>query len=140
MSADFLDSNIFVYLFEEKDQRKYDIARDIVFRALKTGECIISFQVVQETLNVITRKLPAAATVEQAETFMNGTLVPLWKVSPNQELYRGALSITLRYRYGFYDSLIIAAALEANCKTLYSEDLQHGQKIEQLTIKNPFVG
>jgi predicted nucleic acid-binding protein len=43
-----------------------------------------------------------------------------------------------RYRFSFYDSLIIAAALEAGCNTLYSEDLQHNQKVEWLTIINPF--
>ena len=52
-------------------------------------------------------------------------------------LERG-LRIRSRYRYSFYDSLIIAAALKAGCRDLYSEDLQDGQRIEQLTIKNPF--
>jgi len=49
------------------------------------------------------------------------------------------LDIKGRYRFSFYDSLIIAAALEANCQTLYSEDMQHGQIIETLTIQNPFL-
>jgi len=44
----------------------------------------------------------------------------------------------LRYRFSFYDSLIVAAALDAGCKTLYSEDLQQGQRIDGLTIQNPF--
>ena len=43
-----------------------------------------------------------------------------------------------RYGFGFYDSLIVAAALDAGCKTLYSEDLQHGQRVEGVTIINPF--
>ena len=44
----------------------------------------------------------------------------------------------MRYGYSFYDSLIVAAAIESGCKTLYSEDLQHGQQIGDLTIRNPF--
>ena len=53
-------------------------------------------------------------------------------------LYRHAIDIRFRYGYRFYDSMIIAAALELNCRILYTEDLQHGQKIGQLTIENPF--
>ncbi|ABA57949.1 PIN domain-containing protein [Nitrosococcus oceani] len=139
MSASFLDTNVLVYLFDEENQRKSDIAQERVSQALRTGESIISFQVVQETLNVITKKLLVPVTPEQADTFLTGTLVPLWKVNPSRELYRRGLNIQSRYQYSFYDSLIIAAALEAGCKTLYSEDLQQGQRIEQLTIKNPFM-
>jgi predicted nucleic acid-binding protein len=54
-------------------------------------------------------------------------------------LYQRALDIQARYHYGFCDALIIAAALEAGCSRLYSEDLQHGQRIERLTIENPFL-
>jgi predicted nucleic acid-binding protein len=54
-------------------------------------------------------------------------------------LYQRALDIQARYHYGFYDALIIAAALDAGCTRLYSEDLQHGQRIERLTIENPFL-
>ena len=43
-----------------------------------------------------------------------------------------------RFGFSFYDSLIVAAALEAGCTRLYSEDLQHGQRIQNLTIENPF--
>ena len=67
-------------------------------------------------------------------------LLPLWSVAPSAELYRRGLEIQSRYQYGFYDALIIAAALEASCTRLLSEDLQHGQKIENLTIENPFLG
>jgi predicted nucleic acid-binding protein len=139
MSVNFFDTNVLIYLFDEEDQRKSDIARDQVSRALRTGESIISFQVVQETLNVITKKLLVPATPEQANTFLSRTLIPLWKVNPNREFYRRGLSIQSRYQYSFYDSLIIAAALEAGCKILYSEDMQHGQQVELLTIKNPFL-
>jgi predicted nucleic acid-binding protein len=58
---------------------------------------------------------------------------------PSTALYIRAVEVRTRYRYSFYDSLIIAAALEAGCTRLYSEDLQHGQRIERLTIVNPFA-
>jgi len=53
-------------------------------------------------------------------------------------LYQRALELAQRWQYGFYDSLIIASALAAECDVLYSEDLQHGQQIQSLTIVNPF--
>ena len=54
------------------------------------------------------------------------------------ELYNRGIAIQARYRFSFYDSLIVAAAVEAGCSTIYSEDLQHGQRIEQLTLIDPF--
>lgn len=53
-------------------------------------------------------------------------------------LYQRALDVQSRWRFGFYDSLIVASALSANCTRLLTEDLQHGQRIEQLTVENPF--
>jgi predicted nucleic acid-binding protein len=58
---------------------------------------------------------------------------------PSQSLYVKSIDIQERYKFSFYESLIITAALEAGCSTLYSEDLQHGQRIETLTINNPFI-
>lgn len=57
---------------------------------------------------------------------------------PTVDLYTRALDLHKRYRYSFYDSLILAAALEAGCVRLYSEDFQDGQQIEGLTLENPF--
>ena len=139
MSVNFLDSNVLIYLFDETNPRKRSIAQNQVNAALGKGEAIISFQVVQETLNVITKKLPVVATAEQAGRFLTSILVPLWKINPSRELYHQGLTIQSRYQYGFYDSLVIASALEAGCGTLYSEDLQHGQTIGQLSINNPFL-
>jgi predicted nucleic acid-binding protein len=130
MSGEFIDSKVFLYLFDETDPRKRETAEGLVYAALETGTAAISFQVIQETLNVITRKLETPATPEDARRFMDQVLVPLWRIMPSQGLYHRALDIQARYRYGFYDALIIAAALDAGCSRLYSEDLQHGQHIE----------
>jgi predicted nucleic acid-binding protein len=55
------------------------------------------------------------------------------------ETHEAALRIAARYGYQIYNSLILAAALEAGCTVLYSEDMQDGQKIDSLTIRNPFL-
>jgi predicted nucleic acid-binding protein len=138
MSGSFIDTNVFVYLLDDRDEGKSSVARELVRSALEGGDAAISFQVVQEALNVLTQKLPARVSTRDAELFLERFLVPLWKVMPSEALYRQALAIQERHRYGFYDALIIAAALAAGCTRLYSEDLHDGQRVERLTIVNPF--
>lgn len=138
MNGEFIDTNVFIYLFDETNDRKRNIADRIVKTALETRTARISHQVVQETLNVVTRKLPSPMTAENAQRFLVQVLAPLWQIMPNIALYRRGLDVQARYGFSFYDSLIIAAALESGCTRLYSEDLQHGQQIEGLTIENPF--
>lgn len=137
MSAElFIDSNVLIYLFDDTDTRKSQRAEDIVRRSLETGRGCISYQVVQETINVVTRKLNA--TREDAREFLDGVLAPLWRVNPTRSLYRRGLDLRQRYGFSFYDSLIVAAGLEAGCRTLFTEDLQHGQRVEGLTVVDPF--
>lgn len=139
MSGDFIDTNIFIYLFDETDESKRNIADRIIKTALDTGSAQISYQVVQETLNIVTRKLPAPMTADNAQRFLMQVLRPLWQVMPSVALYERGLDIQGCYGFSFYDSMIIAAALESGCNRLLSEDLQHGQQIEGLRVENPFL-
>lgn len=132
----FLDTNVFVYLFDETDRSKRERAERLVHWALKHETGCISFQVVQETLNVMTRKLKVPP--DTARQLLNRILMPLCRVFPTQALYQSTLDLQTRYRLSFYDSLIVAAAIEAGCRTLYTEDLQHGQQISGVIITNPF--
>ena len=134
----FLDSNVFIYLFDTTDERKRGIARGLVDAALGNDSACISHQVVQETLNVLTRKLPKPLAPDMAQRFMQHSLLPLWRVMPSAALYAKGLELQARWQISFYDALIVAAALEAGCKRLLSEDLQHEQRIEGLRIENPF--
>jgi len=140
MSVDFIDSNVLLYLFDETDARKRRIAERLIRQALEAGSALISFQVVQETLSVLVGKLRRPATQDDARRFLDKVLAPMWRVMPSTTLYQRALDLRSRYRFSFYDSLIVAAALEADCARLLSEDLQNGQRVERLVIKNPFVG
>lgn len=132
---DFLDTNIFIYLFDKTAPRKRHVADGLVHRALADGSGCISYQVVQETMNVLGK---LGATPDQMRQLMDDVLFPLWRVNPNRTLYRRALNVRARYGFSMYDSLILAAALDAGCRTLYSEDLQHGQRIEGMTVVDPF--
>ena len=139
MSADvFIDTNVFIYHLDATDKRKQAIAERIVREGLISGTACISFQVVQECLNTVLRKARLALEPEQARMYLDSVLVPLLQVSSSPALYHRALDIQTRYRFSFYDSLIVAAALAAGCSNLMSEDLHHGQRIEGLTIVDPF--
>jgi predicted nucleic acid-binding protein len=141
MSAStFIDTNVFVYHLDASDPPKHAVAGDIVREALRTQDGCISYQVVQECLNVVSSKANVPLTPEQAQAYLDAVLAPLMKVGASTELFHRALGIRARWRYGFYDSLVIAAALAAGCTQLLSEDLQHGQQIESLTIVDPFRG
>jgi predicted nucleic acid-binding protein len=135
--VDFIDSNVLVYLFDRGDDRRRGIAQNLVAQAHLDG-AVISFQVVQETLNVLTRKFKPPMTREDAQAALDDVLVPLWRVQPSPALHARALEVQLGQGFAFYDSLIVAAALEAGCKRLWTEDLQHGQRIGALRIENPF--
>ena len=139
MSGEFIDTNVFIYLFDETDEHKRTVAEQLIRKALETRSACISHQVVQETLNVVTRKLPSPMSAENARRFLEQILTPLWRIMPSLALYRRGLDLQSRYGFSFYDALIVAAALESGCTRLYTEDLQHGQKIDGLVIENPFI-
>lgn len=129
---------MFIYQLEAQDERKFATAEHIIRRGVDTGNACISFQVVQECLNTVLRKAEIPLSTDDTRAYLEDVLSPLFQVPASIRLYERALDIQARYRYSFYDSLIIAAALEAGCTRLYSEDLHNGQQIEGLTIENPF--
>lgn len=135
----FLDTNLFVYQIESVDQRKALIADRIIGEAVSSGNACVSFQVVQECLNTFTRKAEIRLGPDQMREYLDAVLAPLLRVESSIDLYKKAIEIQARYGYSFYDALIIAAALNAGCTRLFTEDMQHGQRIEGMTIENPFL-
>lgn len=135
----FLDSNVFIYMLDNKDARKRALAAGIVRDAADHATGVISTQVVQETLNVLTRKLAPAVTPLDTRRFLDGILGPLWRLAPSMGTFHRALDVQGRWSLHFYDALIVAAALEAGCDTLYTEDLSHGQRFGDLAVVNPFL-
>ena len=140
MSAEkfFLDTNIIAYTFDHSAPEKQKIAQQLLEQCL-AGEGGISYQVIQEFTNIALRKFSPAMSVEQAQRYLQDVLNPICEFYPNEAFYARGLSIQERWRFSWYDSLIITAALEMGCTILYSEDLQHKQKIESLEVVNPFL-
>lgn len=135
----FLDTNLFVYSFDDASPPKQQTAQKLIDVALNTRFGCISTQVVQEFLNVATRKFTKPLSIEDSQHYLTTVLEPLCEVFTSIELYHKTLELAERWRYSLYDSLIIAAALQAECEILYSEDMQDGQVIQDLKIVNPFV-
>ena len=134
----FLDTNILVYTFDQTAPAKQTKAQALLEQALMGNGCI-SFQVIQEFLNLALRKFNPPMSEAQAQRYLINVLEPLCTVYPDIALYQQALDVRQRWHFSFYDSVIIAAALTAGCSILYSEDLQHQQQIDTLTILNPFL-
>ena len=77
---DFIDSNVFIYMFDETDAHKRQLAENLVRRSLEDSIACISYQVVQETMNIVIGKL--GATPETARLFLEDVLTPLWGFVP----------------------------------------------------------
>jgi len=141
MSEDkfFLDTNIFVYSFDPHEPRKAQIAEGLVTRSLTTGFGVISYQVVQEFVNVALRKFADAFAPAEMERYFFRVLSPLMTISSSAPLFLQALHLQAVSKLFWYDALIVAAALQGECKVLYSEDFQHGQRFGDLLVQNPFL-
>jgi predicted nucleic acid-binding protein len=134
----FLDTNILVYSFDDKHILKQKCAMQLIEHSLETNRGVISFQVVQEFLNVCSKKFLTPMSAQEQKVFLQKILIPLCEIYPDNTLYEMAIDLYERYHFSFYDALIVAGALEARCKILYTEDLQHGQNILDLKIIDPF--
>ena len=135
----FLDTNVLLYQLDITDVRKQAIANDLVRLAISEGNGCISYQVVQECLNVLTRKASVVLDAVSAQRYLDVVLAPLISVPASVNLFHEGLSLQQRYRFSFYDSMIIAAAQASGSATLYSEDMQHGQMVGSLRVINPFL-
>ncbi len=136
-SRAFIDTNVLVYVYDERDSRKQIIARDLVDNLIIQSQAVISLQVVQEFCNVVINKIKH---FDQAglRQVLNDVLGPLVQHTASVDFIDRAVERQAKHSLSFYDALIIQAAIDLNCTTLYSEDLQSGQKFGTLTITNPF--
>ncbi len=129
----FFDTNVFVYVVGQKDKRTAKA------EALVANGGMISVQVLNELASVSHRKL-GMSWEEIGEALAAIRVLCPTPISVTTETQGSGLRIASKYGFSFHDALIAAAALEADCTTLYSEDFQDGQVIEgRLTVRNPFV-
>ncbi|HVO80017.1 MAG TPA: PIN domain-containing protein [Terriglobales bacterium] len=132
LARDFLDTNVLIYAVAKNDPRAAKA------EALLTSGGMVSVQSLNELASVARRKLGMAWKEIRELVDLICVLCPE-PLPISLGTHQAALAIAEKYGYNIYDALIASAALEAGCRTLYSEDLQDGQVINrQLTIRNPF--
>jgi len=132
----FFDTNVLVYRQDPSDNRRQQIAKDLIEAAILQGTFVISTQVLQEFYNTMLRRKFMAAAAAQS-------LCELWAehdvVNATPSLLFQAFALQQRYQTSLWDALIVQAALDGGCTTLYSEDLQHGMRFGTLEVVNPFA-
>jgi predicted nucleic acid-binding protein len=133
----FVDTNVFVYWLDSSEAGKRNVA-DAWLRTLwreQSGRT--SMQVLNELYVTLTRKLKHRIATEDAWDTVQ-TLVTWEPQTTNRELLMRAREIEMRFRIGWWDSLIVAAAQLQECHVLLSEDLQHGMRFGNTIVQNPF--
>ncbi len=137
MRRTFFDTNVLVYLFDDRDPEKKIRAQQVFAEESERGLVVLSTQVLQEFYWAVTRKLAYPLSGEVAEERVRDFCeLPLVRVDAPMIL--AAITRSRSQRFAFWDALIVEAALRAGAKSLLTEDLQHGQRIGDLTVENPF--
>lgn len=133
MPGSFFDTNILIHL-ASGEAAKADRAEAIV-----ASGGAISVQVFNELTNVARRKMQMSC--DETRAYL-ATIRELLTVHPlTVEIHQTGLDLAERYGLATYDAMIAASALQADCDTLWSEDMQHGMKLgEGLRVMNPFRG
>ena len=133
----FVDTNVFIYAYSDDDMIKHKKAENLLRKDLAESSITISVQILSEFYSVMAKsKLPHSEIAYYVKEIAKQTYVK----SITIETIELCLRIKEKYHFSWWDSLVLSTALESNCSILYSEDLQHGQIIENsLKIMNPFV-
>ncbi len=134
----FLDTNIIVYAYDSSARSKHETAKKIMKELWGSGQGIISTQVLQEFYVSVTKKIPKPLDMEIATHIIKDLMY--WDVVVNDgEAILEAIEIQARHRFSFWDSLVIQAAVKGGAEVLFSENLNSGQIVSSVEIKNPFL-
>ena len=134
----FVDTNILIYSLDANDEVKHRSAENVLVQLWTSGLGVLSSQVLQEFYNVATCKLRPALTPPQARQVIND--YSDWcLVDTDPLLIISASRLSEQHSINFWDALIVEAALRAGADELVTEDLQHGRRFGELTLRNPFL-
>jgi predicted nucleic acid-binding protein len=138
VSRSFFDTNVLLYMYDDNEPRKKELALRTFERAIETNLAVLSTQVLQEFYVNVTRKLATPLAPERAAARVRD-LARLPLVRVDEAMILSAIERHRRMSFSFWDALILEAALKGGADLLLSEDLQHGQNIEGLRVENPFL-
>ncbi len=132
----FFDTNVLVYCVDPSDTRKQKLALEVVASSSKAGIGILSTQVLIELYNTLVRKQKLPTETAQRVILAYSD----WHcINSDAGLVHDAITLSTRYKKSIWDAMVICAALRSGAQTLLSEDMQHGQRFDGLTIVNPFL-
>jgi predicted nucleic acid-binding protein len=134
----FLDSNILVYAYDAHEPKKRITAQSLLKEGIRQESAVISTQVTGEFFTIVTRKIPAPLSTDEAWEIVKilGTL-PVLQV--DLAMVHRAIETHKQYQISYWDSLILAAAERAGCDRVMTEDLQHGGRYHGILAVDPFA-
>jgi predicted nucleic acid-binding protein len=132
----FFDTNVLVYVFDRAEPRKQALAQALVTEHIGARDMVLSTQVLQELYVTLTRKkrLGAVDALEVITTFAQERIVPA-----SADMVLRGFALSQERQLSPWDGLILQAALDSGCRTLFSEDFQSGARFGELTVANPFA-
>ena len=138
MTLQFIDTNVLLYAYDTTAGARHDAASELVARLASSGEAAISVQVMQEfyvnAVSKIARRLTPEQAVQRLEAFAR------WCVySPLPDDVMAAVRLAGQHQLSFWDAMIVLGAVRLKCAVLWTEELNDGQKIEGVEIRNPFA-
>jgi predicted nucleic acid-binding protein len=135
----FLDTNIIVYGHDRSSGEKHTVAKEIMDYLWESRKGVISVQVLQEFFVCVTKKIVNPLPIKNARIILE--YLSSWDVVVNDKyITLKAIDLQEKFRFSFWDSLIIQAAIQSQARILLSEDLPNGQAVDTLKIINPFTG
>ena len=136
MSVEFVDTNIFVYAHDGGAGRKHVKSVELVARLFEDACGALSIQVLSEFYNAATKKLSMkSAEAEAAIGDLGGWLIH----RPGHADVLKACRLHRRNKIAWWDAMVLNSAMEVGCSILWSEDLNHGQRYDKVTVRNPFL-
>jgi predicted nucleic acid-binding protein len=135
---EFVDANVLVYAFDSSAARKQQAAQQLLERLWASGTGCLSVQVLQEFFVTVTKKVRKPLPVDDAKACIRDYSV--WTVfAPTADDIVAAIDLHTQARIGFWDAMIVLAAAESECDVLWTEDLNDGQLLRGVQIRDPFT-
>lgn len=132
----FIDTNILVYANDRSEKEKQVRAKQILLQGITEENIVVSTQVLSEFYVTVTQKIQTTLSTDVAKKEIR-LLKAIDIVEIDFNLVMQAINISKKNTLSYWDSLIVAAALKANCTILYSEDMNPDQIIDSVRIENP---
>lgn len=136
---EFVDANVLVYAFDTSAGSKCQESRELIRRLWHSANGCLSVQVLQEFFVTVTRKVARPLSIEEAEDRIREFTV--WTVfAPTAEDVLAAIALQKKAKLSFWDAMIVEAAAQSGCETLWTEDLSDGQLLRGVRVRNPYAG